>query len=51
MARDFEDYPEEDECCLECGEIAYTPSKTRGICKECWDELTIQDESRPLAPF
>ena len=25
----------EDECCLNCGEIDYTPSKTTGICKDC----------------
>lgn len=49
MARDFEDYPEEDDCCLECGEISYTASKTPGICFDCWDELTVQNEIRPLA--
>ena len=43
VARDFEDFLDEDECCLECGEIDYTPSKTIGICLDCWAELTHQE--------
>ena len=35
MSRQFEDFMDEDECCLNCGEIAYTPSKVMGICKDC----------------
>jgi hypothetical protein len=35
VAKDFEDYMFEDECCLNCGEIDYTPSKTPGICSDC----------------
>jgi hypothetical protein len=35
MSRQFEEFLDEDECCLNCGEIDYTPSKVMGICKFC----------------
>jgi hypothetical protein len=40
MSRQFEDFIDEDECCLNCGEIAYTPSKTMGICQDCFNDPT-----------
>jgi hypothetical protein len=44
VARDFEDWLDEDECCLECGEIDYAMSKTPGLCVDCWNDLyTHQD--------
>jgi hypothetical protein len=35
MAKDFEEYMFEDECCLNCGELNYIPSRTPGVCREC----------------
>lgn len=35
MAKDFEDYMFEDECCLNCGELDFEPSKIPGVCREC----------------
>jgi len=43
MARDFEEFLDEDECCLECGEIAYTQSKILGVCMDCADSLMARD--------
>lgn len=53
MARDFEDFLDEDECCLNCGEIDYVPSKTMGVCIDCRNELmsgdfTLSDDSTSL---
>jgi len=46
MARDFEEFLDEDECCLNCGEIDYNPSKTMGICMDCHDELMTGEFSQ-----
>lgn len=40
MAKDWEDYLDEDECCLNCGEIDFQPSKTPGVCLNCMADLT-----------
>ena len=55
MPKEYEDFiDDEDECCLNCGEIDYTPSKTMGLCLECFadpnrvfedDQLYSIDES------
>lgn len=39
MAKGYEEYLDEDEACLECGELNYMPSKTPGLCHGCWDDL------------
>lgn len=39
MAKGYEEYFDEDECCLECGEPDFESSKTPGLCKECHDDL------------
>jgi len=36
MSKQFEDMFGEDECCLNCGEMNYKPSKIIGLCKECF---------------
>jgi len=43
MAKDFEEFLDEDECCLECGEIAYTQSKILGVCMDCANDFTARD--------
>lgn len=53
MAKQFEDFLDEDECCLNCGEFAYSQSKTPGICKSCLfisskEELLSNNVSREL---
>jgi hypothetical protein len=40
VAKDWEDYLDEDECCLNCGEIDFQPSKTPGVCLDCMADLT-----------
>jgi hypothetical protein len=45
MAKDFEEFLDEDECCLECGEIAYTQSKILGVCMDCASNFTARDSN------
>jgi hypothetical protein len=47
MAKDWEEFLDEDECCLNCGEMNYIPSRTPGICVECVAELTSHPEPEP----
>ena len=49
MARSFEDWMDEDEACLNCGETHFHQSKTPGICTECAGELMEQSQPRVLA--
>lgn len=35
MAKDFEEYMFEDDCCLNCGELDYEPSRIPGVCRDC----------------
>lgn len=48
MARDFEEFLDEDECCLECGEISYTQSKILGVCMDCADSLMARDTAKDI---
>lgn len=38
MSRQFEDLLDEDECCLNCGELDYRPSKIMGLCFDCFSD-------------
>jgi NMD protein affecting ribosome stability and mRNA decay len=38
MSRQFEDLLDEDECCLNCGELDYRPSKIMGLCFDCFTD-------------
>jgi len=33
-----EEYWFEDECCMNCGELNYQPSRVPGLCKDCLAE-------------
>lgn len=44
MAKKFEDLMDEDEACLNCGEMHYHVSKTSGLCLECTNELYNRSE-------
>ena len=48
MSRQFEDLLDEDECCLNCGELDFKPSKIMGLCITCFKDpknsLEIIDE-------
>jgi hypothetical protein len=35
MARQYEEFLDEDECCLGCGKDHYRQSRTLGICVDC----------------
>ena len=45
IAGNFEEFLDEDECCLECGEIAYTQSKILGVCMDCASNFTARDSN------
>jgi len=50
MSKQFEDFLDEDECCLNCGELDFKPSKIMGLCQDCFNnpkdyyDLTNKDE-------
>ena len=44
MARQIEDFWDEDECCLSCGTLNYRESRTPGICVSCAESGTDLSE-------
>jgi hypothetical protein len=54
MSRQFEEFLDEDECCLNCGELDFRPSKIMGLCFSCFYDpkhsLEINEEEGALTP-
>jgi len=53
MSRQFEDLLDEDECCLNCGELDFKASKIMGLCINCFKDpkhsLEIDEGSEQFA--
>lgn len=49
MAKGYEEYFDEDECCLECGEPNFEASKIPGVCYDCYIDLHTGVDEREIA--